>query len=254
MPPSRAHVWFVEVDDEGAAVQARAMLPAADADRLSATAVPRHRHRRLCAQAALRALVADAVGSTPLLVRLERDRNGKPQLADGSDLHVSLTHSGAFAAVALTTAGPVGVDIEQPHAVPDQAALARTMMSDREYQRWLRLAGPAAARSLFRSWTYKEAVLKAFGAGLAGDVRAVATRPGSNGQPVLETLHAAAGTPARWTLRDLSDECGLPAAVAVAAPETEIRFRRARISDILRTRVVGLPSRSGPRWPIPSAW
>jgi 4'-phosphopantetheinyl transferase len=221
----------VDVDDEAATARALTLLPAPEVDRLSAVVAPL-RPQRLCAQAALRALVADAIGSTPLMVQLERDGHGKPYLVGDSGLHLNLAHSGKYAMVSLTMAGPTGVDVELPRAVSGLRSLARTMLADREYHWWCQLVEPAASEVLFRSWTYKEAVLKALGLGLSGDLRAVSTRPGSDGQPVLETLPVGADPPTQWTLRDLSTECHVPAAVAIAAPQVEIQFHRALIGDL----------------------
>lgn len=227
-----AHIWFVEVDDEAATARALTLLPVNEVDRLSALVAPL-RSPRLCAHAALRILVADAIGSTPLLVHLERDGRGKPYLAGNSGLHLNLTHSGKYAMVSLTRAGPIGVDVELPRVVPRLRGLARTMLSDREYHWWCQLAEPAASEALFRRWTYKEAVLKALGLGLSGDLRAVSTRLDSDGQPVLETLPAGADPLTQWTLRDLFAECHIPAAVAIAAPQVEIQFHRALIGDLV---------------------
>lgn len=232
MPGPTAHIWLVEMDDEAATARALALLPASEVDRLSAVVAPL-RSQRLCAQAALRTLVADAINSIPLLVQLERDGRGKPYLAGSSGLHLNLAHSGKYAMVSLTRAGPIGVDVELPRAVSDLRSLARTMLADHEYHWWCQLAEPAAVEALFRRWTYKEAVLKALGLGLSGDLRAVSTRPGSDGQPVLETLPAGAGPPTRWTLRDLFAEFRIPAAVAIAAPQVKIQFHRALIGDLV---------------------
>jgi 4'-phosphopantetheinyl transferase len=232
MPGPTAHIWLVEVDDEAATARALTLLPAPEVDRLSAV-VASLRSQRLCAQAALRALVADAIGSTPLMVQLERDGLGKPYLVGDSGLQFNLAHSGKYAMVSLTMAGPIGVDVELPRAVSDLRSLARTMLADREYHWWCKLAEPAASEALFRRWTYKEAVLKALGLGLSGGLRAVSTRPGSDGQPVLETILVGADPPTQWTLRDLFTECRIPAAVAIAAPQVEIQFHRALIGDLV---------------------
>jgi 4'-phosphopantetheinyl transferase len=232
MPGLTAYVWLVEVDDEAAAARALTLLPVPEVDRLSAVIAPL-RSQRLCAQAALRSLVANAIDSTPLLVQLERDGHGKPYLVGDSDLHFNLAHSGKYAMVSLTRAGPIGVDVELPRAVSDLRSLARTMLADREYHWWCQLAEPAATEALFRRWTYKEAVLKALGLGLSGDLQAVSTCPASDGQPVLDTLPVGAEPPTQWTLRDLFTECRIPAAVAIAAPQVQIRFRRALIGDLV---------------------
>jgi 4'-phosphopantetheinyl transferase len=238
MPEPTAHVWLVNLAG-GDRVTARALatLPAEEVRRLSTTLAPRRRHR-LCAQAALRTLAAAFVGSTPLMLRIDRSGDGKPRIDGHRSAHISLAHSGRFAAVALSATGPVGVDVELPRAMPEPAGLARTILSEAEHDRWLALDDRAAAMlMLLRSWTHKEAVLKALGSGLAGDVRAVSTRPGPHGRPELESLPPDAGRPPEWTLRDLHDVCGLPSAVAVAAPDVRIHFHRAAIADLLFGRV-----------------
>lgn len=240
MPETTAHVWLVDLTgpDRHDRITARALatLPVHELRRLSATLPARRRHR-LCAQAAMRTLAAAFVGSTPLMLRIDRDRDGKPRIAGHRGAHVSLAHSGAFAAVALSTAGPVGVDVELPQATPAPAGLARTILSEPEHDRWLTLDDPAAAAlALVRSWTHKEAVLKALGSGLAGDVRAVSTRPGPHGTPELESLPPGAGRPPEWTLADLSEAYGVPVAVAVAAPDVRIRRHRADIGELLPGR------------------
>jgi 4'-phosphopantetheinyl transferase len=246
MPDTAAHVWLVEAAEEDAYIKAHvlATLPVGEVRRLSAVLAPQ-RYHRLCAQAALRQLAAAFVGSTPLMVGIERGRDGKPLLGGVGGAHLSLAHSGRFAAVALCTAGPVGVDVELPRAPSDSAGLARTILSGPEYDRWLGLAEPDAGQALLRSWTHKEAVLKALGTGLAGDVRAVSTRPDERGLPVLESLPPGAGAPDAWTLRDLSAGYGLPTAVAVAAPGVQIRLHRTRLRDLLRGRGRGEPMMEG---------
>jgi 4'-phosphopantetheinyl transferase len=235
MPEPTAHVWLVNLaGPEQVTARALATLPVGETRRLSTT-LPAQRPHRIRAQAALRTLAAAFVGSTPLMLRIERGDDGKPRLGEpGGGTHLSLAHGGRFAAVALCTAGSIGVDVEPPRATSAPAGLARTMLSASEYERWRTLAEPAgAAHALFRSWTYKEAVLKALGIGLAGDVRAVSTRPDPHGRPELESLPPAAGRASDWTLHDLYDLCGLPAAVAVAAPGVRLRFHRALIGELL---------------------
>ncbi len=130
MPDTAAHVWLVEAAEEDAYIKAHvlATLPVGDVRRLSAVLAPQ-RYHLLCAQAALRQLAAAFVGSTPLMVGTERGRDGKPRLGGVGGAHLSLAHSGRFAAVALCTAGPVGVDVELPRAPSDSAGLARTILS-----------------------------------------------------------------------------------------------------------------------------
>ncbi|MFE0138132.1 thioesterase domain-containing protein [Streptomyces sp. NPDC059037] len=267
MDPTGVQVWLVDVDDERSVRRSAAVLPPAETARLSAV-ITRDRHRRLGAQAALRILAADAAGVRPADLRVRREPNGKPFLSESRGPHISLSHSGRFAAVAVTRAGPVGVDIEEQRLVGHIDGLARTMMSDAEYTWWLTQDGAAATESLFRHWTYKEAVLKALGLGLAGGLASVVCAADGAGRPVLRALPAGAGQVAGWTLRDLfrPEKAGrpvpeqgaapLPCAVAVGAPDVPVRFHRASLAELLEPgflRTHGPRRRSAPRSPAPPA-
>ncbi|MCX4800058.1 MULTISPECIES: alpha/beta fold hydrolase [unclassified Streptomyces] len=255
-------VWLVHVDDEAAARRALSVLPAAEQDRLDRMLEP-HRRRGICAQAALRILVAAATSAALPLPELVRGQNGKPVLqAWGSTgeespetglrahtspagkvpaLRVNLTHSGTLAAVALTTAGEVGVDVERERPLAELDGMARIALSPSEYREWHRSDESARQGLLFQSWTRKEAVLKALGTGLAGDLRSVATRlPRRAGAAVrVEGLPKEAGAIPCWTVRDLEVAAGYSGSVAVHAPRARVRQRQVSIGALLST--VGPP-------------
>ncbi|MFC8190661.1 4'-phosphopantetheinyl transferase family protein [Cellulomonas sp. NPDC057328] len=134
-------------------------------------------------------------------------------------LHVSLTRSGPLLAVAVTEAGPVGVDVV---ACDDVAAapLADVALGPRERARHDRLPADARTAALARAWARTEAVLKARRTGLRTDPADVDVRrdrvrvPGSR-------------TPVR--VRDLPLGAGVVGAVAVDAPPG-----RGRPGDRLR--------------------
>jgi 4'-phosphopantetheinyl transferase len=98
--------------------------------------------------------------------------HGRPRLPE-LGVEVSVSRSGEFAAVAITDAGSVGVDIEQIIDV-DIEALLPTLCGPEE------AAGIRRPEDFFQCWTRKESILKATGAGLArGMHRVVVTPPGS---------------------------------------------------------------------------
>ncbi|MFF8287768.1 4'-phosphopantetheinyl transferase family protein [Streptomyces sp. NPDC016309] len=127
----------------------------------------------LTAHALLRELVAAQLGTAPGEVRFVHecrhcDRpepHGKPRVA-GSSLEPSLSHSGERVAVALSLAGPVGVDLEEVAEDGRAAELAPVVLAPAE-RAWLERL-PAAERTpgFVRYWARKEAVLKATGDGL----------------------------------------------------------------------------------------
>lgn len=235
MSATEVHIWLVEVDDESAQEPALAMLPEPERERLGAL-LPTHRRLHICAQAALRILAAAATTGTPPLPELDRGWNGKPLLAVDPPVHVSLAHSGQLAAVALTTAGDVGVDIEELREVSDAGPLARSIMSPAELRQWLRTRESRREAALLRAWTRKEAVLKALGTGLSGDLRAVSSRLAAcrGEEPVpIEALPAEAGAPGGWALHDLPGRYGYVGAVAVRARGILVRQHELKIGDLL---------------------
>ena len=101
--------------------------------------------------------------------RCGSDQHGRPVLlataAVRHPAHVSLARAGRLSVVALTDAGPVGVDVEATGAA-DFVGFAETALHPGER------SGPPVDPT--RAWVRKESLLKAYGLGLAvdpGDVR-----------------------------------------------------------------------------------
>lgn len=130
-------------------------------------------------QAAAVASIGAGAGADIRIVRACRScgssRHGKPEVAGspGVQLHVSLSRAGGLAVIAVSDAGPVGVDVE--HGSSNR-----------------REAGPDV-----ETWVRKESVLKATGHGLMIDpdlidVSAPGTEPGLLGWRSPEPLGATA--------------------------------------------------------------
>lgn len=134
-----------------------------------------------------------AAGRTPLA--------GPPHAGPphAGPLHASLSRAADSVAIALTFAGPVGIDIESVEAVSradfDQVAFGASELSA------LRSVPPADA-SWARAvlWTAKEAVLKCTGAGLRVDPRGLTVTLPDAGDPDAGTESGTAAAPrlAAW--------------------------------------------------------
>lgn len=104
----------------------------------------------------------------PADVRLVHDPDGAPLLT-GTDLHISISHSRRFAAVALHPRLRIGVDIEEER--PQQLQrVAERFLSPRDLELW--------SRDLLGAWTIKEAVYKAAGQPGLGLASIDISRPG----------------------------------------------------------------------------
>jgi 4'-phosphopantetheinyl transferase len=128
-------------------------LRAADRDRFALGAV------------ILRLVAARHTGLAPEQVEIFRtcercgENHGPPRIG-GAPVHVSVTHSGRFAGVALTRAGPVGIDTEEIKPLDDYADLVEAIRAPEEP------GTCASVTSFYKMWTRKESVLKAAGVGL----------------------------------------------------------------------------------------
>lgn len=102
-------------------------------------------------------------------VRVRRDADGRPHLDSGLDgvVHVSLSHHRDWVATAITSYGPVGVDVEVVRELPARA-LATRWYAAVEASRLDGLVEPELSAEYLRLWTVKEAVGKALGVGLRG--------------------------------------------------------------------------------------
>ena len=141
-----------------------ALLDEQEARRRSRFRVDVDRDRFTLATVLLRALVAQRTNVDFATATIDRTcdicgkPHGRPRLAQPG-LEASISHAGDVVAVALTTAGPVGVDIEVVAPGEYESLIASVCTQDE--QEFVR--GP---RDFYAYWTRKEAVLKATGEGL----------------------------------------------------------------------------------------
>ncbi|GAA1272760.1 4'-phosphopantetheinyl transferase superfamily protein [Sphaerisporangium rubeum] len=130
------------------------------------------RRRFLTACLLLRAAAAAHLDIAPHQVHVERrcpdcgKPHGKPHILHTPEpLYASVSHSGDRVAVALSTAGPIGVDVEQiPDAPVNELIRSALTPAEQDFVRSLPERHQHAAFT--RIWVIKEAVLKATGHGL----------------------------------------------------------------------------------------
>jgi len=218
-------VWWAEAGYADPALAA--LLPAAERERAGRLRRAVDRDRTIVAWALVRVLLGDLLGEPPCGVAIERHcarcgsgEHGKPLLADtAAGVHFSLAHSGPHVVVAVTRAGPVGIDVESLIPRRDYRPLVRRTLTADEAVAFD--AGGARPHDFLRTWVRKEAVTKAVGTGIATPFHTFAVSGGAN----LATLLTWPDDPSlvdRTTLRDLPGEPDRPAAVAVLARDVRV--------------------------------
>ncbi|MGR2663930.1 4'-phosphopantetheinyl transferase family protein [Chromobacterium haemolyticum] len=139
---------------------------------------------------ALRRLLAQETGLAPDALVFELGEHGKPVLAWPGAPAFNVSHSGAYALIAIARGGQVGVDIETVQPMRDVPALAEQTLLPVE----LELCGHGRdVGAFFQLWTIKEAVLKAWGVGIAQHLSAFAATKLTRGE-----LPLSIAEPGRW--------------------------------------------------------
>jgi 4'-phosphopantetheinyl transferase len=194
-----------------------ALLDGTERARAERYRLPADRDRFLLGAVLLRVTAARYLGAAPAVAAVDRTcsrcgaQHGRPRLP-GSGLHTSVSHSGDVVAVALTWAGPVGVDVEAVRTI-DYAAIAESVCTPAER------TDVRTEADFYAVWTRKEAVLKATGEGLSRSMADLhVTSPGS--APALLGLGSGplgpgSGPPPACQLADVSVGDGYRACVAV---------------------------------------
>lgn len=167
LAPGEVHAWKVRlpgsVDSLGDLAD---LLSPAERDRAARFASAPHQARFIASRASLRLLLARYTGIPARDLSIVAGPNGKPAL-EGAALPFNLSHSRSFAALAFCASGRIGVDIEAIDPAFPHKDVARDILTPAEVSRMAAMPADSQAAHFFRSWTLKEALLKAHGAGLS---------------------------------------------------------------------------------------
>ncbi|SMF04962.1 4'-phosphopantetheinyl transferase superfamily protein [Streptomyces sp. Amel2xC10] len=162
------------------------LLDPVERGRHEATVRPADRARFLVGCALSRLVLGELLGLPPARVPLRRvcprcgGPHGKPRLdTPGSSVpyDFSVTHSGEIVGVAVCRGAEVGLDVEEADGPVDVPLAARTALAAPELAALNALPPPDRKAAFLRTWTRKEAVLKALGAGLTLSLRELRLSP-----------------------------------------------------------------------------
>jgi 4'-phosphopantetheinyl transferase len=214
-------VWIVAAGlPPDAAARCWGVLDGGEHARAASFVSPHHQRQFAVAHGALRILAGRELGARPAALRWAPGPGGKPQLEPPwSGLHTSLSHSADMVAVAISTARPVGVDIQ--HLVPglDTAGLSARFFAPEEAGYVAAGRGPGVRAERFAHlWARKEAVVKAAGARLWPNLQIVV-----HGRDVVSSAEPAG----EHRVADVTAPAGFRAAVALTgAPPFEVAAAR----------------------------
>ncbi|MCW5554735.1 MAG: 4'-phosphopantetheinyl transferase superfamily protein [Verrucomicrobiae bacterium] len=223
------HVWRFGVDvapDSLAALEET--LSELERERAEKFTFHRDRHRFVGGRGFLRAALSNYLCVKPGEVEFQYDDRGKPRLGppfDNSGIHFNLAHSEDLALLAITTIGPVGIDLEHIRLFPDVDDVILKCFSAREVEWFRHLSPEQKPWAFFSLWTHKEAFLKATGAGITRLLPQVEFSFRPMKPPRLRSIMGNSEEARCWSMHDLALAPGFAAALAIRARNVRLCCR-----------------------------
>jgi 4'-phosphopantetheinyl transferase len=220
------HIWHLLLDQPAPLVQQFAHLLSTD-ERAKAGRFhfERDRRRYTVGRGFLRCLLGNYLDVEPQQLQFDYGPHGKPFLAGLSHpdaLSFNLSHAHQFALYAVTCDRKIGIDLEYIRQVSEPEQIVERFFTAREIEAFYALEPSQRLDAFFRVWTFKEAYLKATGAGLSKPLNEIEI-PVPPLQPVKLSIDGGHAQPHTcWSLQELSVAPGYVAALAVDGDEYHI--------------------------------
>ncbi len=223
------HLWLWSLDD-----LAQRLMPAAHDGTANLPISVLTRTRRMTGRFFTRMILGAYLRLPGKAVHIIRRRRGRPELdrnRHGDRIRFNTSNSGGWQALAVASDMPVGVDIEMLRSRRDPLAVARRYFSAGEADAVQGASSKEQNRVFTAMWTRKEAVLKAIGCGLAGNIDRlrVSAEPNASGQVLSDPVSGQ-----KWALHRIAPVGSLVGTVAVPQPEVpqpEVRVRGIRLTS-----------------------
>ena len=216
LEPASIHVWLAwcaldsPLDDETG-------LSSDERDRARRFIFARDRRRFVFARKTLRQVLGGYLGIDAAAVRFTYAAHGKPALANGfgAGLEFNMSHSDEAVVIAVSSAGPIGIDIEAIRSMRDRDEIARGTFAPGEVERLHALDEASRTDGFFRCWTRKEAFVKALGDGLNHSLDRFEVSLGPDEPARLLHIDGDAHCAARWMMAALPPLPGFASALAL---------------------------------------
>lgn len=176
--------------------------------------------RWVVGRACIKQVLASHLHVSPAQLRFSLATNGKPELSSqvaSPDFRFSLSHSGDWAIVGLTTGAEIGVDIERVRDFDDMNAVAQRVFSGNELLSLETTTGREFLTAFFLAWTRKEALIKATGEGLGANLQSIEVDQNADAGP--RVIRYDKRSTIDWQLVDIDVAPSYCAAIATERAE-----------------------------------
>jgi len=234
---NEVHLWTIERDHSADLPLLSQCLSLAERQRAQRLRVKQRRESFIYNRAIARHILASYVGLSPRSVPLTTSPEGKPlwdNEAAGSlnSLCFNLSHRGDLAILAVSPSRQVGVDLETLDAGNNYDAIAKQALSPRELALYDQLTAQERPAALLRTWTCKEAFLKALGVGLSRPLAEIEVTFSVCEPARLLAIGSDGESPGDWLLESWSPRAGWFAALATPREGGTLRLRFHRATSL----------------------
>ncbi len=205
------------------------LLAADEQERAARFNYDRDRNRFIVRRGILRILSGCYAGVEPESILFSYGKNGKPSLADESNVErifFNLSHSEGMAIYAFSGSYELGVDIERIRDMADMAKLVERFFSTGEKAIWKELPESQQKRAFFHGWTRKEAFIKASGDGLSYPLDGFEVTLAPDEPAKLLSIAGNNDETPEWWIHDIKPASGFAAALAVKGRVGKVDCRR----------------------------
>lgn len=221
-------VWHLPLGVSSAA-DAR-LLDATERGRAARFRSDAARHRFVAARAALRRVLGLLLDRDPAAIALAYGPHGKPLLPDAPGLAFNVSHSHERGLLAVGMVDALGVDIELVRSTRRFEAIGNRFFATTEAAALRQLAAAARCAAFHRTWSRKEAYLKALGTGLTFPSTGFTLAHLEPGACTVLATGMAGDDAGRWVLDDVAAGPDYAAALCYPGPR---RWQRHRVAGAL---------------------
>jgi len=170
LPSSQeVHLWHIPHDQ---LLLPELPLSNSEVERAQSYRFEKDQRRYLVTQTRKREILGGYLDIQPAELVFTQTPTGRPEV---EGLFFSISHTAGRSVLAVSTAGPLGIDLEKVTPRTDLDELAEYILTKEEKEHYLALPAQEHLTAFYKVWTAKEAYLKALSTGLQIEPRLVTT-------------------------------------------------------------------------------
>ena len=212
LDPGHIHLWAVVLEEFVDEVSKfRDLLSPVEQTAAQKFRFDKDRNRYVIRHGILRLIMSRYLDHPPSEIEFQLGAYGKPELRGNGaciPLFFNTSHSADIAVYAITSACPIGVDVESTREIPEIEGIAHRFFLPGEARTLMDLPADSRVQAFYACWTRKEALLKATGKGIAEDLAKVEVTLAPEDEPRVVSVSGDPGAHEQWRLQPFSPALG----------------------------------------------